>query len=79
MGLCIDKYETINHIISECSKLVQKEYKTRNVWVEKVIHWELRKRLKFDHINKLYMHKQESFLENETLKILWYFEIPTNH
>ena len=27
--LCGDRDETINHIISECSKLVQKEYKTR--------------------------------------------------
>ena len=27
--LCGDRDETINHIISECSKLTQKEYKTR--------------------------------------------------
>ena len=27
----------INHIISEYSKLVQKEYKTRHVWVGKII------------------------------------------
>ena len=26
------------HIISECSKLAQKEYKTRHDWVDKVIH-----------------------------------------
>ena len=30
--------ETINHIISECSKLAHKEYKTRHDWVGKVIH-----------------------------------------
>ena len=28
--LCDDRDETINHIISECSKLVQKEYKIRH-------------------------------------------------
>ena len=28
--LCGDKDETINHIISDCSKLAQKEYKTRH-------------------------------------------------
>ena len=38
--LCGDRDETINYIISECSKLVQKEYKTRHDWVGKVIHWE---------------------------------------
>ena len=41
--------ETINHIISECRKLTQKEYKTRYDWVGKVIHWEMCKKMKFDH------------------------------
>ena len=31
--LCGDRDETINHIISECSKLSQKEYNTRYVWL----------------------------------------------
>ena len=38
--LCGDRDETINHIISECSKLAQKECKTRHDWVGKVIYWE---------------------------------------
>ena len=50
--LCGDRNETINHIISECSKLAQKEYNTRHDWVGKVIHWELCKKFKFDHMNK---------------------------
>ena len=33
-----DKNETINHLISECSNLAQKEYKTRHDWVGKVIY-----------------------------------------
>ena len=36
--LCGDRDETINHIINECSKLAQKEYKTRHDWVGKVVH-----------------------------------------
>ena len=33
-----DRDETINHVISECSNLVQKEYKAKHGnWVEKVI------------------------------------------
>ena len=39
--LCGDRDETINHIISECSKLAQKKYKTRHDWEDKVIYWEL--------------------------------------
>ena len=36
--LCDHRNETINHVISECSKLAQKEYKTRHDWVGKVIY-----------------------------------------
>ena len=36
--LCGDRDETINHIISECSKLALKEYNARHDWVGKVIH-----------------------------------------
>ena len=50
--LCGNRDETINHIISECSKLAQREYKTRHDWVGKVIHWEMCKKLKFDYTNK---------------------------
>ena len=35
---CGDRDETINHIISECSKLAQKEYKSRHDWAGNVIH-----------------------------------------
>ena len=44
--------ETINHIISECSNFLQREYKTSYDWVGKVIPWELRKKFKFDHTTK---------------------------
>ena len=33
--LCGDRDEMINYIISECSKLAQREYKTRYEWVGK--------------------------------------------
>ena len=37
-------------------KSAQNEYKIRHGWVGKVIHWELLKKLKFDHTDKWYMH-----------------------
>ena len=46
--LCGDKSETII-IINECSKLAQKECKSRNDWVGKGIHLEWYKKFKFDH------------------------------
>ena len=69
----------INDKMRECSKLAQKEYKTRTDWVGKVIHWELWKKFKFDHTKQLYMHNPEYILENETHKDLWDFEIQTDH
>ena len=77
--LCGDRDETINHIISECSKLAQKEYKARHDWVGKVIHWEMCRKFKFDHTNKWYMHNPAPVLENNTHKLSWYFNIKTDH
>ena len=77
--LCGDRDETINHIISECSKLAQREYKTRHDWVGKVIHWEMCKKFKFDHTNKWYMHNPAPVLENAKHKLLWDFNIQTDH
>ena len=74
-----DRDETINHIVNECTKLVQRNYKTRHDWVGKVIHWELCKKFKFDHTTRLYKHKPESVLENETHKIPWDLKIKTDH
>ena len=67
-----DRDETINHIISECSKLAQKEYKIRHDWV-------MCKKLKFDHANKWYKHNPASIFENGTHKLLWDFDIKTDH
>ena len=77
--LCGDRDETIKCIISECRKLAQKEYKTRHDWVGKVIPMELFKKLKFGHTAKWHMHKPESVLKKRTHKILWDFEMQTDH
>ena len=72
--ICSYRDETINHIISECRKLSEKEYKARFEWVGKVIHLEIRKKFKFDHIDKWYMHNPE----NDTHKLLWDFNNETD-
>ena len=77
--LCSDRDEAINHMISECSKLTQKEYEARHDWLVKMIYWEMGKKLKFDHANKCYMHKPAPVLENDKLKLLWDFDIQTDH
>ena len=53
-------------------KSVQRKYKTR-------YHWELCKKLKFDHVDEWYEYIPESVLENEKNEIQWNFEKQTDH
>ena len=66
-------------MISECSKLEQKEYKTIHDWVGQVIYWELCKTIKFDQKKQWYMHNEASVLENDTHTILCDFDIQTDY
>ena len=68
----------INHIISECSKLAQKEYKAKHDWVGKEIHWEMCRKFQFDHTNKWYMHNTAPVPEKDSHKLLWDFNIQTD-
>ena len=51
----------------------------RNDCVGKVIQWEMCKKSKFDHTKKWYMHNPAPVLENDTHKLLWDFNIQTDH
>ena len=44
-----------------------------------MIHREMFKKFKFNHTNKWYMHNPAPVLENDTHKLLWNFEIHTDH
>ena len=37
------------------------------------------KKFEFDHTNKWYIHNRASVLENDTQKLLWDFDIQTDH
>ena len=73
--LCGERDETINPTVSECIKLSQKDYKSRNNWVGKMIHWKLCKSLNFNDSTKWYMLKKEFLQEDETHMVLRDFEI----
>ena len=44
-----------------------------------MIHREICKKFKFDHANKWYMHNPAPVLENKIHKLLWDFDIQTDH
>ena len=67
------------HIVCDCAKHAQKEYKWRQTWVGTVIHWHLCKQLEFNHAGKRSEHKPESVLENDKSQLLWDFEVQTDH
>ena len=73
----IDK--SIDHFVSGCSKLAQKEYNRRHDNLEKIVHWKLARKCNFKAGDKWYEHEPESVLENEDYKILWDFSIQTDY
>ena len=77
--VCGSAYETVAHIVTECQKLAQKEYKqVRHDNVAKVIHWKLFEKWVFEKSDQWYTHKPERVLESEECKILWDFPMQTN-
>ena len=71
--------ESIDHVVSGCSKLAQKEYKRRHDNLGKIVHWKLARKRNFEAGDKWYEYEPESVLENEDYKILWDFSIQTDH
>ena len=71
--------ESIDHIVSGCGKLAQKEYKRRHDNLGKIVYWMLARKCNFEADLRRYEHEPESVLENENYKILWDFSIQTDH
>ena len=68
--VCGSADETVAHIVVECQKLAQKEYKqVRHDNVAKVIHWKLCRKWGFEKSDQWYTHKPEKVLESEECKI----------
>ena len=58
--MCGKREESIAHIVAECEKLVQNQYKNwHHDRVGKVIHWEICRNYDFDCTEKWYDHIPE--------------------
>ena len=75
--MCSKADEIINHIVSECLKLVQREYKRRRIG--RRIHWETCGANSIHVKSKWYEHQPEPVIENDSCKILWNFTVQTDH
>ena len=77
--VCRKVDESIDHIVSDCSKLAQKEYKRRHDNLGKIVHWKVARKCNFEAVDKWYDHELESVLENKDYKIVRDFSIQTDH
>ena len=77
--MCDQKGETINHILSECKMLAQKECKRRHDNIPRLVHWKLCCEYDMSRGENLYEHQPEKVVENEKCKILWYMAIQCDH
>ena len=50
-----NKGESVQHLVSGCEKLAQKEYKMRHGNVAKKVHWDLCKKKELEHTEKGYV------------------------
>lgn len=76
--LCRDKDETIDHLVSGCSKIAQTEYKKRHDNVASMIHWNICKNIGAPVKKNWYNHYPGKVVENDRGKILWDFRIQTD-
>ena len=72
--MCGKRHQSITHLIAECKKLAQKEYKKRNDNIARIVHFEL-----CHKTGKWYNQRPASVVENGRVKIFWDFNIQTDH
>ena len=71
--------ESITHLIAEREKLAQKEHKQRHDNIARIVHLELCQKFGLVGNVKWYNHKPASAVENDRVKIMWDFNIQTDH
>ena len=71
MQIIWKKGESVQHLVSGCEKLAQKEYMRRHGNVAKKLHWDLCKKNRLENTEKLYEHAPEGAVENEEVNVLW--------
>ena len=74
--LCNTQPETVEHLISGCSKLAGT---SRHDNVARYIHWCLCGKHSIDHHCNWWQHCPASVIENDSIKILWDFNIYVDH
>ena len=67
----VKRGETVQHIICECKKLAQCEYKRRHDTVAKLVHWKLCEKHNFERKEKWDKYCPEGAVEDNDVKLIW--------
>ena len=63
-GMCRETCQTISHIVTECSKLVIREYKRRHDNVASTVSWKLCEKFILEKSKKWCLHNPQTIIEN---------------
>ena len=66
--LCKIKEETIDHLVSSCSKIAQTDYKERHDKVASMLHWNLCRKYNLPRADKWWEHKVDKVLQKEDVR-----------
>ena len=69
--MCGEISETISHIVSDDSKLAQKEYKRRHDNVARMVNCKLHEKLNLKNYEKWYLNNPQTISENVYQKLIW--------
>ena len=70
--------EIVDHLVSSCSYLVQRENKGRHDAIASLIHWTLLKQAGCQVCSPWWRHIPTTVWENDEYKVLWDFTIVTD-
>jgi hypothetical protein len=77
--MCKEKNETVAHLLAGCSKLSLNEYLRRHNEVARLLHKNICDDFGIPTTKRYWMHEPTAVTETEDVKILWDFEIQTDH
>ena len=75
---CDEKLETVDHLVSGCSVLAPKEYKSRHDRVGQYLQWRICKYYLISTTANWYEHHPEPVTEGKDVSILWDFPVHTD-
>ena len=73
--MCGEREETVQHIICECKKLAQPEYKRRHDTVVKLTNRKLCEKHKPETKEKCYKHCSKGVVDDVDVKLIWNINI----